>query len=234
MKQIILLFLSVFTISTYSQTYRNPNGNTVKVEVRQAPKTSADHIRDMQRNISNSFSKAAANSGNNSGTNADEATKDKYTKIIVDDLINNDGYFRGIYVKKVSGWQPANNKATIKNIIKGSDKLNLFSKEKNLPKNTETLEKVLFLDWERQALTQYSRLTKITLSDYKGNIVYQAVHKNIPHIEMLLPLTSEYVITKEQAISKMKEFKEILDLEILTRKEYDSILKVMKPFILNN
>ena len=64
MKQIILLFLSIFTISTYSQTYRNPNGNTVKVEVRQAPKTSADHIRDMQKNISNSFSKAAANSGN--------------------------------------------------------------------------------------------------------------------------------------------------------------------------
>ena len=69
MKQIILLFLSIFTISTYSQTYRNPNGNTVKVEVRQAPKTSADHIRDMQKNISNSFSKAAAarNSRNNSG-----------------------------------------------------------------------------------------------------------------------------------------------------------------------
>ena len=69
MKQIILLFLSVFTISTYSQTYRNPNGNTVKVEVRQAPKTSADHYRDMQKNISNSFSKAvsARNSRNNSG-----------------------------------------------------------------------------------------------------------------------------------------------------------------------
>jgi len=68
MKQIILLFLSIFTISTYSQTYRNPNGNTIKVEVRQAPKTSADHIRDMQRNISNSFSNAAAarNSRNNS------------------------------------------------------------------------------------------------------------------------------------------------------------------------
>ena len=66
MKNLILLFLSVFTISTYSQTYRNPNGNTIKVEVRQAPKTSADHYRDMQRNISNSFSKAAANSRNNS------------------------------------------------------------------------------------------------------------------------------------------------------------------------
>ena len=61
MKQIILLFLSIFTISTYSQTYRNPNGNTVKVEVKKAPKTSADHIRDMQKNISNSFSQNSQN-----------------------------------------------------------------------------------------------------------------------------------------------------------------------------
>ena len=107
-----------------------------------------------------------------------------------------------------------------------------FTKDKNLPKHNKNLEKILFLEWDREAINEYSRLTKMTLSDYKGNIVYQAVYKNIPYNEMLLPLTSEYVITKEQAISKMKEFKELLDLEILTRREYDSILKELKPFII--
>ena len=141
-------------------------------------------------------------------------------------------FFKGIFIKRVSGWQPNNNKYQIKKILNGSNKLRFFPKDKNLPKNTETLEKVLFLEWDREAINEYSRLTKMTLSDYNGKILYQAVYKNIPYNEMLLPLTSEYVTTKEQAISKMKEFKELLDLEILTRKEYDSILKELKPFII--
>ena len=228
-KLILLLSLCFITISTYGQTYSNPYPQPVKVQVT---------TNNNSNNFSNSFTKglqagaAARNARAAEGRAAAEATKDKSTKIKVDNLINKDGFFKGVYIKRVSGWKPANNKATIKNILKGSDKLNFFSKEKNLPKNTETLEKVLFLEWEREALNQYARLTKMTLSDYNGNIVYQAVYKNIPYNEMLLPLTSEYVITKEQAISKMKEFKELLDLEILTRREYDSILKELKPFII--
>jgi len=228
-KLILLLSLCFITISTYGQTYSNPYPQPVKVQVT---------TNNNSNNFSNSFTKglqagAAARSARAAeGRAAAEATKDKSTKIKVDNLINNDGFFKGVYIKRVSGWKPSGNKATIKKILNGSNKLRYFPKDKNLPKNTELLEKVLFLEWEREALNQYARLTKMTLSDYKGNIVYQAVYKNIPYNEMLLPLTSEYVITKEQAISKMKEFKELLDLEILTRREYDSILKELKPFII--
>ena len=227
-KLILLLSLCFITISTYGQIYPNPY-QPIKVEVttKKNPYDFSDAIsKGLQAGAAARRARAAE------GSARAEATKEKSTKINVDNLINNDGFFKGIFIKRVSGWQPNANKSTIKKILNGSNKLRFFTKDKNLPKHNKNLEKVLFLEWDREAINEYSRLTKMTLSDYKGNIVYQAVYKNIPYNEMLLPLTSEYVITKEQAISKMKEFKELLDLEILTRREYDSILKELKPFII--
>ena len=64
MKKLLLLLLFIPLIS-FGQTYRNPNPKPIKIEVSQAPKTSADHLRDMQNKISESFAGAAANAAEN-------------------------------------------------------------------------------------------------------------------------------------------------------------------------
>ena len=59
MKKLLYLFLllpylvqSQITIGGQRATYRNPNPQPIKIQVSEAPKTSADHLNDMQRNIS--------------------------------------------------------------------------------------------------------------------------------------------------------------------------------------
>ncbi|MGP1992743.1 hypothetical protein D9V96_012750 [Zobellia laminariae] len=41
-------------------------------------------------------------------------------------------------------------------------------------------------------------------------------------------------ITKEQAITQLKEAKELLDLEVITQKKYDELKSKLAPIIINN
>ena len=41
-------------------------------------------------------------------------------------------------------------------------------------------------------------------------------------------------MTREEAIRKLKESKELLDLNVITKKEYDDLMKKLKPIIINN
>ena len=45
---------------------------------------------------------------------------------------------------------------------------------------------------------------------------------------------TKFNITKDEAISKLEEAKKLLDLEVLSQKEYDSLKKYYTPFILKN
>ena len=51
---------------------------------------------------------------------------------------------------------------------------------------------------------------------------------------MLKPLMSDYIFTKEMAIKKIKEFKELKDLEVISQQEYDDLVKELKPILLGN
>lgn len=41
-------------------------------------------------------------------------------------------------------------------------------------------------------------------------------------------------LTREQAISKLKEYKDLLDLDIITQSKYDSMKSILAPLITNN
>jgi hypothetical protein len=47
----------------------------------------------------------------------------------------------------------------------------------------------------------------------------------------VLPINA--ALTREQAIAKLKEYKELLDLELITIEKYDSIKSILSPLIMN-
>ena len=236
MKNLLCLFFAIiFTTSHYSQTYRNPNGNKIKVEISQPRKTSADHISDMQKNLANNFSKMAANNSANSTTNNAAnavAMKDNYSKIGTDILINNDDKYQAIVLDNVSGWAFKVNIETISNIFKHSKKMHFYKNRKFLPKNLEDSDKILYLSWIREAVGNYTRITTIIVRDYQNQVVYDVVHRNKSYLEMLLPFTSSYTFDKEKVLRKLKELRELKELEIITKEEYDSYVQKYKSIIL--
>ena len=235
MKNLLCLFFAIiFTTSHYSQTYRNPNGNKIKVEISQPRKTSADHISDMQKNLANNFSKMAANNSANSTTNNAAnavAMKDNYSKIGTDILINNDDKYQAIVLDNVSGWASKVNIETISSIFKHSKKMHFYENRKDLPKNLEGSDKILYLSWIREALN-YTRITNIVVRNYQNKVVYDVVHRNKSTTEMLMPFTSSYTFNKEMVLRKLKELRELKELEIITKDEYDSYVQKYKSIIL--
>ena len=80
MKKSLFILLFIPLIS-FSQTYRNPNPQPIKIEVSQKTKTSADHYSDMQKSISNSFSKLSANYAANASASRAAAAQTEKNRI---------------------------------------------------------------------------------------------------------------------------------------------------------
>lgn len=51
---------------------------------------------------------------------------------------------------------------------------------------------------------------------------------------MFLPLTTNYRFSKEEALLKVKELKELLDLEVISKNEFDELVKKLKPILTEN
>lgn len=226
-----LLFL-LAPVYCFCQTYSNPYPATQKVEVTVK--------KDPYANMGNSFAQgmqagAAARAARaQEGAARSEAMKDNYKEIKVDKIINNDGLYKAVVLNNVSGWKPSANKTEIKKILKGSNKYKFYDSPKKLPESFKNSREVLYLNWIREALTEYDRVTTLILSDNTGNTLYEATHKNIPYSEMLSILTTSYFMSRETAINKVKELKELLDLGILSQTEYDKETESLKKIILNN
>ena len=237
MKKSLFILLFIPLIS-FSQTYRNPNPQPIKIEVSKKPKTSADHYSDLQKSISNSFSKVATNAANNrtndSGNAYSEALKDNYSKIITDNLMNNDGKYEVIVLDNISGWHPRENKKTIIAILGEKRKYNFFSQRSKLPKFLKGSDKILYFSWTREAVGSYTRITNIQVRDSQRQVVYDVTHKNKSDLEMLEPFTSSYKLNKEIALQKLKELKKLKELDVITKEEYDSYAQKYKSIILKN
>ena len=152
--------------------------------------------------------------------------------ITTDFLINNDGIYKAIVVNKVSGWKPSGNKKSIKKILSAAEKYYYYSTISDVPQHSANSDKILYLDWIREAPTQYDRITTMTLKDYSGKIIYEATYKNTPYSEMLSPLTTNYVMNKDDAIDKIKQLKELLDMGVLTQDEFQKATQELKKVIL--
>ena len=176
---------------------------------------------------------AAARSARASEGAAQSAALANNSKTIATDfLINNDGTYRAVVLNSVSGWKPNGNKSTINKILSGADKYTYYKRTRSIPESLLNSGELLYLDWIREAQTQYDRITTMILKDGTGKIVYEATYKNIPYSEMLSPLTTSYAMNKDDAITKIKELKELLDMGVLTQDEFKKATQELKKVIL--
>ena len=230
------LLLLLIPFQSYCQTYENPNGSRQKVDVtiksNEDPYTSA-YNKSMNAYSESEKARAATLEANARVAAArSEALKNNFTKIRTDLLINNDSKYKAVVLNSTSGWKPNVNKTQIKKILKGSNKYYFYDGLKKLPSSFSSSEKVLYLDWIREAPTEYDRITTLILKDVSGKVVYEATYQNISYSEMLFPLTTSYIMSKKQAVEKAKEFKELFELDIISEEEYLNEISKLKKIIL--
>lgn len=176
-----------------------------------------------------------------------EAMKDNYSKVAIDNLINNTNDYEYIVIKNISGWNSKGNKMEIINTLRGHKKYLIYDispdyksngkeieSEKTIPDDLKQNPKVLFVSWHQEAEGEYNRISKLTIKNFEDKIIYESSSKNLSYQEILKPLISNYILTKELAISKLQEYKKYLDLGIITKEEYDLKLAKYKPIILDD
>ena len=95
-------------------------------------------------------------------------------------------------------------------------------------------KEVLFLIWIREAQGTANRITQMSVKNSEGKIVYESTSKNLSFGEILKPLISNYIYSKQQALTKIEELKKYLDLGIITKEEYDLKVSELKPILLGN
>ena len=91
---------------------------------------------------------------------------------------------------------------------------------------------------------QYNPSKKTTLKLYRANkviglplddgIAEEDVKKWLPKIKLDKKVNISKKITRDEAVKQLKEAKEMLDMGILTKDEYDSLSKKLKPIIIGN
>tara|TARA_B110000259_G_C13915423_1_gene362623 strand:- start:187 stop:891 length:705 start_codon:yes stop_codon:yes gene_type:complete len=206
----------------------------------------ANAAQNMARNTLNAANRAAnaANASNRaaSAKAQDEEMKNNSTVIDVDLLINNSDKYTTVVFgnSNITGQSKRQNMKNFKKILATLETSNtmqvigLFHLKSSRDTQLKDIlpNQTLYLQWHREALSSYSRVTTLTLKDSKEKIIYQATYKNLAYSEMLKPLLIDYVFTKEMALARMKEVKEFLDLGIISQQEFDETREELKPIIL--
>jgi hypothetical protein len=162
-----------------------------------------------------------------------EELKDNYKKITKDILINNNSKYKSICINNIEGWKPEENKKTIVEILESGKKLKLYSDLSLTPDSIKHSKETLFINIKREAIGNYSRLTNLTVRNSDNDIVFLAEFKNIKWEEILLPFTeNDYKYSKEMAINKIKEYKQLLELGVISKDEYEMKINELKPILL--
>jgi hypothetical protein len=223
MKKIFLLICSnlIFQIS-YSQY----GTNNVNVTIKKDPNDfSTSFTQGMQAGAAARQAAAASSAVYN------EAIKDNYSKISIDYLVNNTNKYEYVFLESVNGWKSGENKRDILKILIGANKFQIID-ERELPSEFLNNPKVLLVSWLREAQGDVNRITQLTIKNFEGNTIYESTSKNLSHQEILKPLISNYIFTKEIALSKIEEYKKYLDLGVLSKEEYDIKVAELKPILL--
>lgn len=226
-KYIILSFLT--QIIGFSQTNSNPNTpKQVNVTVQKNPNDfSSTFNQGLQTGAAIKQARAAQNAAYN------EAMKDNYQKISIDNLMNNGKKFEYIFLQSVNGWKSGENKKDILKILKGANLFQIID-EKEIPIEFMNNSKVLFVSWLREAQGDNNRITQLTIKNSEGVVIYESISKNLSHQEILMPLITNYIYTKEIALSKIEEYKKYLDLGIISKDEYDIKVAELKPILMGD
>ena len=227
MKKILFLIILVAG-NTYAQS------NNVNVTFGK-PNPVGDALNQVQQNAN--ASRIARSNENNS---FNLAIKNNYTEITTDLLINNTNYYKYIVLESVSGWMEKDNTKEILTILSGAKKFIILNPTKyhntckNIPDNLINNPEVLFLNWQREAQGDDNRITKLSVKNYKGKTIYESISKNLSFGEILKPLISNYIYSKNQALSKIEDLKKYLDLGIISKEDYNEEILKLKPILIGN
>lgn len=243
-KYYFILVVVTFCNIVKGQTYSNPYPTSTKVEV-EVKKNPYDFSSQFNQGIQAGAASRQASAAESAVYN--EAMKDNYSKISIDSLINKTNNFEYVVVESVSGWMSKENKKDILNILNNAKKYqiidispdfksngNKIENGKVIPSNLIKNKKVLFVSWLREAQGDVNRITQFSIKNSNGNVIYESISKNLSYQEILKPLILNYVFTKETALEKVKEMKELLDLGVISKEEYDSKVLDLKPILLGN
>jgi hypothetical protein len=249
MKKIMLLLIVAFSAQIiYSQSSNvnvtfgkpNPIGDAMN-QVQQ------NEFRYRELRIKEAEAKARNTVVVNETKTDIETKTDSYSKVSTDNLINNSNNYKYLIVENVSGWKPDSNKEDLLKLLIGANKYKIIDISKDYKSNGKEMEnsknipielinnkEVLFINWLREAPTDDDRVTQLSVKNSEGKMVYESTSKNLSSSEILKPLTSNYIYSKEQALSRIVELKKYLDLGIITKEEYDLKVAELKPILLGN
>ena len=225
MKRLLMLLLFIPLVS-FGQT------QPIKVQVTQQPTFAQSFNQGLQAGAAARSARAA------DGAAQTQANANNYENIKTDYLIGNSNNYKCVIISKVTGWAAKGNRETIFKELQASGKYLIVNPEnpkrnyKVIPQSFLESSETLFLEWHRDAQGQYDRISNLKLKDYTGKIIFEADYKNKGYSEMLKPLMSDYNFTKEMALKKIKEFKELKDLEVISQQEYDDLVNELKPILL--
>jgi len=243
MKKGILTLIMALAIQKSFSQYSTLNINVSK------PNPMAEALNKISQDaVANRIARAnesEAQASNNIAYN--EALKNNYSKITTDHLINNSNSYKYIVIENVGGWMPQVNKATLLEALIGAKKYIIIDaakdfnsrgkeikNEKKIPDDLINNKEVLFLNWMREDQGDNNRITLLSVKNAKGEMVYESLSKNLSYGEILKPLISNYIYTKEQALLKLEDLKKYLDLGLINKDEYDVKISELKPILLGS
>ena len=216
----------------------------VKVQVTKVPTFSESFNQGLQNGLAIRNARAVEANAQS------DAMKNNYERIEIDLLKSLTGKYKSIAIKKITGWSVVENYETLINEIKNANNYQLvnelgkISDKRILEKNKlfmplilegyQNDSSTLYLEWSREAITEYDRVSRLILKNYLGETVYQAEYKNKGYTEMLRPVITEYKMSPEEAKINLIKLKEYLDLGLITQSEYDfkaaSLKKILFDF----
>ena len=122
----------------------------------------------------------------------------------------------------------------VKGSIKRANKtLNKFTEEVNLSSNNNYTAKKYSEDGKKGGMGVYSEATIVfELVDKSGNIYIDDEQEAILQDKKALEEAESNKIEKGAAITKLKEYKELLDLELITQEQYDKFKSELAPIIM--
>jgi hypothetical protein len=241
----ILISLIIFGLTNQMNFAQSSNVNVTFGK----PNPIGDAMNQVQQNANASRIARANEAEAQASSNAifNEALKNNYSNVTTDYLINNSNNFKYIVIENVGGWMPQGNKESLIEALIGAKKYIIIDvskdynsrgkelkNDKKIPDNLTNNKEVLFLNWMREDQGDVNRITLFTIKNSDGKIVYESISKNLSFGEILKPLISNYIYSKEQALTKIEELKKYLDLGIITKEEYDLKVSELKPILLGN
>jgi hypothetical protein len=240
------IFLLIPFISISQLNFYPP----VNIQVTKVPTFSESFNQGLQNGLAIRNARASEANARTAVANAQsDALKNNYEKIEIDFLKGMPGRFKSVAIKKVTGWAVIENYETLFTEIMNGSKyqlvneagkiLNMNSYQKNklfFPPIIEGYDNdslTLFLEWSREATSDYDRISRLILKSYDGSTVYQAEFKNKSYTEILRPVLAEYIMTSEEAKINLIKLKEYLDLGLISQSEFDSKATSLKKILIN-